>query len=452
MQAFRILPLFLAVVTAIPSSLHAETLVFEGAHVFDGERNLGIRDVVIRDGRIVQVNAAAGAALEANARRIDYRGKYLVPGLVSDHAHVGNTSGTGHGDRFYTRDNVIRDLRQFQAYGITTVTALGMNAPSFYALRDEINRAPALGAQLKGAGPGIGAPAGAPPADVMGLSHDPVARPADAASARAAVRDQAKAGVDLIKLWVDDIGGKFPMMSPEVYRAAIDEAHEHNLKVAAHIHDLAPATDLVASGLDVIAHGVRDNPIDPALVAAMFTAGTWYIPTVNIDEANYLYAEHPQWLQQRFLRNALPQAVRAQWSDQAWRDAQLAGPGIAAARKAVATNLDNLRTLRSAGIRIGFGTDAGALPQRVIGFAEHRELELMTQAGFTPAQALTIATRDAAKLLGLKDRGRIAPGLRADLLVLEADPTLDILNTRRIAAVWQDGQHVAGGIDDYRPR
>lgn len=424
----------------------ASTIVIEHARIFDGSRDLGEQTLVVRDGRIVHVGDAAPTSLTAEARGIDYSGRHLIPGLVSNHSHVANTDGLEHGDRFYTRDNVIRDLRQFQAYGITTVTALGMNGRDFIAIRDEVREDPTLGAQLYGAAGGIGAPGGAPPAQIMGLEHDPVLRPADAGQAREAVRMQADAGVDLIKLWVDDLGGRFPMMTPEVYRAAITEAHARGLKVAAHLHDLAQAEDLVASGLDIIGHGVRDMPVSDTLVAAMARAGTWYVPTVNIDEANYVYAEHPQWLDDPFLRKALPPAVLALWSDPAWRTRQLQGANIAASRKAVAVNLANLRTLHAGGIRIGFGTDSGAMPQRVVGFAEHRELELMTQAGFTPAQALSAATRDAATLLGLDDRGTIAVGKRADFVVLDADPTADIRNSRRIHAVWQAGREVAGAM------
>lgn len=427
-----------------PAGVAEPTLVIEHARVFDGSRDLGEQTLVVRGDRIIHLGDAAPADLPTDARRIDYAGRHLIPGLVSNHSHVANTDGTEHGDRFYTRDNVVRDLRRFQAYGVTTVTALGMNGRDFIAIRDEVRRDPALGAQLFGAGSGIGAPDGAPPAQIMGLANDPVLRPGNAEQARDAVRQQADQGVDLIKLWVDDLGGRFPMMSPEVYRAAITEAHARGLKVSAHLHDLAQAEDLVASGLDIIGHGVRDVAVSDALIAAMARAGTWYVPTVNIDEANYIYAEHPQWLDDPFLRNALSPAVVAQWSDPAWRSKQLQGANIAAARKAVAVNLANLRTLHDAGIRIGFGTDSGAMPQRVIGFAEHRELELMTQAGFTPTQALSAATRDAAMLLGLDDRGTLAVGKRADFVVLDADPTADILNSRRIHAVWQAGTQVAG--------
>lgn len=444
MRPTRLWALLLAAV-AVPAA--AEPILFENARVFDGQRDRGITPVLIDGARIVHIGAPLPAAA-TGARRVDYTGKTLLPALVSNHAHVGNTQGLEHGDRFYIRDNVVRDLRQFQRYGITTVTALGMNGADFFALRTEVNADPRLGAQLYGAGGGIGAPDGAPPADSMGLRHDPVARPRTAEQARAAVATQHADGVDLIKLWVDDLGGKRPMMTPEVYRAAIAEAHARGLTVAAHIHDLDQARDLVDARVDILAHGIRDRAVDPMLARKMRDQGTWYIPTVAIDEANYWYAEHPQALQQPFLRQALHRDVLARWSQPEWQRAQLAGSGIPAAREAVATNLDNVRRLHAAGVKLGFGTDAGAMPHRVIGVAEHRELQLLVQAGLSPAQALQVATSQAADLLGLADRGRIAAGKRADLLVLDADPLTDIANTQRIGAVWQAGQEVAGPITE----
>ncbi|MEG0184123.1 MAG: amidohydrolase family protein [Stenotrophomonas sp.] len=444
MRPTRLWALLLAAV-ALPAA--AEPILFENARVFDGQRDRGITPVLIDGARIVHIGTPLPAAA-TGARRVDYTGKTLLPALVSDHAHVGNTQGLEHGDRFYTRDNVVRDLRQFQRYGITTVTALGMNGVGFFALRTEVNADPRLGAQLYGAGGGIGAPDGAPPADSMGLRHDPVARPRTAEQARAAVATQHADGVDLIKLWVDDLGGKRPMMTPEVYRAAIAEAHARGLTVAAHIHDLDQARDLVDARVDILAHGIRDRAVDPMLARKMRDQGTWYIPTVAIDEANYWYAEHPQALQQPFLRQALHRDVLARWSQSEWQRAQLAGSGIPAARAAVATNLDNVRRLHAAGVKLGFGTDAGAMPHRVIGVAEHRELQLLVQAGLSPAQALQVATSQAADLLGLADRGRIAAGKRADLLVLDGDPLTDIANTQRIGAVWQAGQEVAGPITE----
>lgn len=431
--------------TALPAA--AAPVLLENARVFDGTRDLGITPVLINGTRIVHVGSPLPADASA-ARRIDYRGRTLLPGLVSDHAHVGNTEGLQHGDRFYTRDNVVRDLRQFQRYGVTTVTALGMNGHDFFTIRKEVNADPRLGAQLYGAGGGIGAVDGAPPAAAMGLQRDAVARPRNAEEARAAVASQQADGVDLIKLWVDNLGGKVPMMPPEIFRAAISEAHARGLKVAAHIHDLDQAKALVDAKVDIIAHGIRDRAVDPMLVRKMREQGTGYIATLNIDEANYWYAENPQALQTPFLRAALPVAVRERWQQPEWQSEQLAGANIPGARKAVAMNLENLRRLHAGGVKLGFGTDAGAMPQRVIGFAEHRELKLLTEAGLTPARALQVATADAADLLGLADRGRIAAGKRADLLVLDADPLADIQNSQSIHAVWQAGQEVGGPITE----
>src|SRR5690606_29658351 len=130
----------------------------------------------------------------------------------------------------------------------------------------------------------------------------------------------------------------------------------------------------------------------------------------------------------------------------------LSGDAIGREKAAVDTNLANLRAAHEGGVAIGFGTDSGAMPQRLIGFAEHRELELMTEAGFTPEQALAVATRESARLLGLDDRGTLAVGRRADFIVLEANPLQDIRNTRGIVAVWQAGRQVSGLISEYAPR
>ncbi|NLB58763.1 MAG: amidohydrolase family protein [Gammaproteobacteria bacterium] len=438
---------------APPPDAPADTVVIEGARVFDGHGELGSVSLVVEDGRIARIiPAGEDDGLPAAAERIDYGGRYIIPGLVSAHSHVGNTDGTEHGDRFYTRDHVVRNLRQFQAYGVTTVTSLGLNGEGFFDIREEVNADPGLGAQLYGAGAGIGVMDGAPPAAGMGLENDPVARPASADEARQAIRDQVDGGVDLVKLWVDDLGGSAPQMAPEVYAAAIEEAHRYGVKVAAHIHDMEPAAGLVAAGVDIIAHGVRDRPMDPGLVEAMASAGTWYVPTVFINEANYWFAENPERLDDPFVANALQSALREQFVDGSWRESVLSGDAIGREKAAVDTTLANLRAAREGGVAIGFGTDSGAMPQRLIGFAEHRELELMTEAGFTPEQALAVATRDSARLLGLDDRGTLAVGRRADFIVLEANPLQDIRNTRGIVAVWQAGRQVSGLISEYAPR
>jgi imidazolonepropionase-like amidohydrolase len=109
--------------------------------------------------------------------------------------------------------------------------------------------------------------------------------------------------------------------------------------------------------------------------------------------------------------------------------------------------LKNVAILEAGGAPFGFGTDAG-VSNRVIGFAEHRELQLLVDAGVSPARALQMATRDSAEVLGLADQlGQLAPGFRADMAVLRANPLEDIRNSLAIEAVWQDGVELAGPLD-----
>jgi imidazolonepropionase-like amidohydrolase len=233
-------------------------------------------------------------------------------------------------------------------------------------------------------------------------------------------------------------------MNPEVYKAVIDEAHANGLRVAAHVYYLEDARQLVGDSVDILAHGVRDTAVDSDFVKSIKDRGAWYVPTLSVNESFYIYAEHPEWLQQPFLRRGLQPSVAAQLNDSAWRAGVLADTRtLAAEKQALATNMKNLKTLFDAGVNIGFGTDSGAVPLRVAGFAEHRELKLLTAAGLTPLQAIQTATKNAAALLHLEDRGVIAPGKLADLLVVDGDPSKDISAVDNIESVWRRGRKVA---------
>ncbi|EED42539.1 hypothetical protein EBI_23701, partial [Enterocytozoon bieneusi H348] len=161
-RSLRLPTLFTALVAACATANAAPPIILDNARVFDGERDLGITTLTLRDERIAHIGPPP-PALTKGAKRIDYQGKVILPGLISNHIHVGNTDGLEHGNRFYTRDHVLRDLQQFQRYCITTVTALGMNGAAFTTIRAEVRDLPTLGAQLYGARGGIGAVAGAPP-------------------------------------------------------------------------------------------------------------------------------------------------------------------------------------------------------------------------------------------------------------------------------------------------
>ena len=449
-------PTLLALVLAGVSGIASGATVIRGARVIDGTGAPPRNDVtIVIDGdHISMMGSGLRAKMPAGTEVLDYSGKTIIPGLVSDHGHIGLVSGVRTGEPgFYRREDALRQLRQWRAYGVTTVTSLGINnADVFYPLRADLHAGKAEGADLFGADHGIGVPDGAPPATVMKVDDHQIDRPATPEEARAAVDAAAGRGTDLVKLWLDDFNGSLPVkMKPDIWKAVIDEAHMKHLRVAAHVHDLDDARALVDAGVDILAHGVRDKPVDQGFIDAMKEHGTWYIPTLDLNEAAYIYARHPAWMDKPFFTHAVQPELARQFADGAWRDKVQNDGSTKLNEEALQVNLKNLKTLYDAGVKIGFGTDAGASPVRIPGFAEHRELALMVDAGLTPLQAIQVATQRAAELLGLDDRGVLANGKRADFIVLSDDPSNDIEATTHIEAVWQRGRAVAGRSDAFQP-
>lgn len=425
----------------------ADTIALRHARVIDGSGGAPHENstILIEDGRIAAVGPDAQVRRPAGTREVDLSGRSILPGMISNHSHLGMTDGAGAGPQNYNRGNIERQLRQFQRYGVTTVTSLGLNGPLFQQLRAEARAGIGVGADLFGADRGIGVPEGAPP---MNVAPDQLYRPTSVEEARVAVREMAARKPDLIKIWVDDFNHTLAYkMKPEIYTAVIDESHKHGLRVAAHVYYLDDAKKLIAAGADILAHGVRDLPVDDELIAAIKAKDAWYISTLDLDEAFYIFAAQPEWTRTPFFRQALQPALAAQLDDPAWQRQTLADPKkLAIWEQGVKTNQANLKRLVESGAKVGFGTDSGATPLRIPGFAEHRELQLAVDAGLTPLQAITLATGNAAALLGLDDRGVFAPGKRADLLVVAGDPSHEIADSEKIEAVWQQGREVSGPV------
>jgi imidazolonepropionase-like amidohydrolase len=169
----------------------------------------------------------------------------------------------------------------------------------------------------------------------------------------------------------------------------------------------------------------------------------WYVPTFTVDESFFVYAGQPEFMKSTFFHQAAGPKLLAKFDAPGYAEKVNQDAQTEQHRKDLAVGQQNLKRLFDAGVNVGFGTDSGALPGRIPGFSEHRELELMVEAGLTPMQAITAATGENAKLLHVTDRGTIAVGKRADLVIVEADPLVDIRNTRTIYAVYHDGRNVA---------
>jgi len=378
----------------------------------------------------------------AGAQVRELSGKTVMPGLMSAHSHLGlivddaESSATG-----YTRENVTAQLKQFECYGVTAILSLGLNRDLVYELREEQRAGRLGGATIFTAGRGIGVPGGAPP---LPSATDQIYRTTSGDEARKDVDEMAAHHVDIVKIWVDKLHGAAPEMTPEMYKAVIDEAHKKHVRVAAHEYSLEDARQLVTDGVDVLAHSVRDQVVDDAFVQAMKRHKVWYVPTFTVDEAFFVYAERPAFMQTAFFEQAAGPKLMAKFDAPGYAEKINQDRQTPQHRKDFAVGQQNLKRLFDAGVNVGFGTDSGAVPGRIPGFAEHRELELMVDAGLTPMQAITAATGENAKLLHSPDRGTIAVGKRADLLVLDADPLVDIRNTRKIFAVYHDGRSIAG--------
>jgi imidazolonepropionase-like amidohydrolase len=250
-----------------------------------------------------------------------------------------------------------------------------------------------------------------------------------------------------VKIWVDNLHGTKPSMDPAVYRAVIDEAHRDKLRVAAHIYYLADAKAVVADGVNVLAHSVRDQVVDEELLTAMKQHGVYYIPTLTADASAFTFAEHPEWKNDPFLQQAVsPELLQALTGDAAIQKVEH-DPNLAQHKRDFANDQKNLRLVYDAGVRVGFGTDSGAMPARVPGFAEHQELAIMVRSGLTPMQAILCATKTNAELLGIEQTtGTLTVGKQADLIVLDGNPLDDIRSTQRIVAVWHGGREVQPAV------
>jgi imidazolonepropionase-like amidohydrolase len=376
--------------------------------------------IVVRGGRVVATGPAASVKPPTGAAIVDLGGKYVTPGLINAHGHVSDIDGLR--PRAYTDANTARQLALFARYGITTVWSLGGEQAPAFAARDAQDVSTLNRSRLYVAG------------EIITASTP--------AAAREAVIRVAATRPDVIKIRVDDNLGSSAKMAPEVYRAIIDEAHKHNLRVAAHLFYLEDAKDLLRAGVDIIAHSVRDKEIDDEFIALMKARNVPYCPTLTRDLSTFVYESRPDFLSDPFfLRDADPDVV-ARVQEPARQQAMQQSASARAYKAALAVALRNLKRASDAGLLIAMGTDSGASAERFEGYFEHVELAMMADAGLSPARILRSATVDAAATIGVKDIGRLTPGAWADFVVFDASPLTDIRNTKTLSSVWIAGNRV----------
>jgi imidazolonepropionase-like amidohydrolase len=417
----------------------AEIRVLKNFTLIDGNGGPAISGVamIIDAGRISWIGSTSRVKPPAGAEITDLTGKYVMPGIINVHGHVGNTVDLAQNAKFYTRENVEKNLRTYASYGVTTVLSLGTDQDLIFQIRDQQHAGRPTYTRVYTAGQGFtvkGGVGGAPPGT---YNID------DAAEIPKDVDAQAAKKVDIIKMWVDDALGKRKKMPYEMSKSIIDNAHRNHLRVAAHIFYLADAQQLVDGGVDALAHSVRDQPIDQALIDSMKKHGVWQAAaTLTREASTFIYAKPPAFATDPFFTRSVSPAVVAALKDPEYQKKFAADPDLSKYPGFLTMAQKNLKRLADAGIPYAMGTDTGP-PGRFPGFFEQWELELMVEAGLTPTQVITAATKSGAEFLHAKDLGTLEQGKWADLIVLNANPAANIRNTRTIESVYIAGAPIS---------
>jgi imidazolonepropionase-like amidohydrolase len=397
-------------------------IVLHGGRVFDGTgADVADADVVFEDGRIVDV----GPGLDGD-EGVDVSGRTLLPGLFDCHVHLSfryedfdevRLAYTPFSYRFF---QLPETLRWYLAMGITTVRdAGGADWGMKRAVADGVLPGPRMQISvtmlsMTGGHADAQLPCGgiAPYAVPYPGMPSPVADGPDAL--RAKVREVIREGADVIK--IASSGGflspgddpKLPHFGDDELEAIVTTAGDLDRWVMSHAHGAEGIKRAVRAGVRSIDHGTF---LDEEAIAMMVERGTWLVPTLTAGDTTERIAAEP----------GVPEPVKEKL------------------RSLGRPELDAFRMAAEAGVKVAMGTDCPVAPHGT----NLRELQLMAEHGFTPEQALVAATSSAAELMGLQDElGRVAPGMRGDVVVVGGDHRSFADLPERIEQVWKDGARV----------
>ena len=390
--------------------------------------------VIVAGTRIRAIGNRANMPIPAGVEKINGAGKFLVPGLIDLHVHLGTRAGVEYKNADYTRQRIEENLNTYLYFGVTAVRSMGTDRQAAFDVRKAERDGQLLTARLFTAGRGFTAPRGHPSQEV----GDVVIQTDSPEEARWQVDLLAAQQVDAIKIWVDDLGGKAPKIKSAVIDAILDQARKYNIPVATHIYSLADSEHLVQAGAAGFLHMIQDTEnIDPVFIARLRDLRLVFAPTLVRQELGWLYAEHPQMLDEP----DVARTVNAGSIDAA-RQAARSNHVTQAERQDFERAMRNTRKLAAGGVLIGVGSDGGSRLD-FPGLMTHREIELLVEAGLSPMDAIVAATRNgAAALRKANELGTVEPGRLADLLLVSANPLEDVRNLRKIDRLMLNGEWV----------
>jgi imidazolonepropionase-like amidohydrolase len=388
---------------------HSNDFVIRGARVFDGRKILDRTDVWVSAGKIQAVGQ--NLKVPSHVKTIDAPGDTLLPGLIDSHTHAWGNA-----------------LKEAEVFGVTTELDMFTDVKFMQQIKKEQAAGQDLdSADLRSAGTLATAPGG------HGTEYSiPIPTLSSPSEAPAWVDARIAEGSDYIKIVLDDAsayGSNRPTLSPETLKAVIDAAHKRGKLAVVHIGKQQDARTAIGAGADGLAHLFADSSPAPDFASFVVAHHAFVVPTLGVLESvsgtpsgevlttdshlePYLTSDDISNLKKSF-----PKFTTA--------------PSEKYAEHTVAQ-------LKAVHVPILAETDAPN-PGTSHGVSIHRELELLVGSGLTPSEALAAATSVPAATFHLDDRGRIAPGKRADLLLVKGDPTQDITATRNIVSVWKLG-------------
>ncbi|HEU4687459.1 MAG TPA: amidohydrolase family protein, partial [Vicinamibacterales bacterium] len=428
--------------------------VYEGALLITGDGTAPIENAafLVENDTFTRVGLKGQIQVPAGAARVDLTGKFVMPTKVDMHGHIGyqhDWDGT-MAKEYFTRENLIDHLERLAYFGISATVGIGDlvdrsdlrggrtgwgDVP--LRVRNEIIPGAAL---FKTAGPGIAWPGGGANGHP---SRTDVPYPVTTVEeAREATRDNVKMKPEFIKIWVDDRNGRSKKLEPPVYLAIIEEAHKANVPVAAHNITLADAKLMMKAGVEGWLHPpVRGGEFPDEEFLAMIKEriakkdrpNMWFNP-----QAGTAAASREDWDDPLLRETISPQQIQAQVGEQL---ARITPESTERARRNLReTGEKSHLRLRAAGMKIVLGGDTGQT-RFFIGWSQQLEFENWVRMGLTPSDAIVAATRDSA-MAGHFNTGLVASGKFADFVVLDANPLINIANSRKINKVFLRGLEV----------
>lgn len=412
-KLLQVLLLALALLGCRPAVGQAGTFAIANVRIFDGTSMIPKGTVVVTDGRIAAVGPDAKAP--AGAEVVDGAGATLLPGFIDSHTHT-------FGDA----------LERALVFGVTTELDMFTAHQLAQALRAEQAKDGAPGrADLLSAGTLATAPGGH--GTQFGMPIPTLTKPEEA---QAWVDARIAEGSDYIKIVSEDgkaYGGETPGLDQSTIAALIEAARKRGKLAVVHVSTQDRAQAAIESGASGLVHLFADRAPEPGFAALVAGKKAFVVPTLTVVESTTGVASGKALAEDARLAPYL-------------RSDEVVSLGRSFPSRPNSPNrmehaLATVRQLKAAGVPILAGSDAPN-PGTSHGASLHREMELLVSAGLSPAEALAAATSVPARAFGLADRGRIAPGLRADLVLVEGDPGQNVTATRNILRIWKAGHPV----------